>query len=69
MDGRIGSAGSHVPGNEELLRLDLGCGPNTYSADLDVSRPSLTVFLLSSLRLSYFFLVAMVVGCIIAVTP
>ena len=33
------------------------------------SRPSLTVFLLSSLRLSYFFQVAMVVGCSIAVTP
>ena len=33
------------------------------------SRPSLTVFLLSSLRLSYFFRVAMVVGCSIAVTP
>ena len=33
------------------------------------SRPSLTVFLHSSLRLSYFFRVAMVVGCSIAVTP
>ena len=33
------------------------------------SRPSLAVFLLSSLRLSYFFRVAMVVGCSIAVTP
>ena len=33
------------------------------------SRPSLAVFLLSSLRLSYFFWVAMVVGCSIAVTP
>ena len=33
------------------------------------SRPPLTVFLLSSLRLSYFFLVAMVVGCSRAVTP
>ena len=32
------------------------------------SRPSLAVFL-SSLRLSYFFRVAMVVGCSIAVTP
>ena len=33
------------------------------------SQPSLTVFLLSSLRLSYFFRVAMVVGCSRAVTP
>ena len=33
------------------------------------SQPSLTVFLLSSLRLSYFFRVAMVVGCSMAVTP
>ena len=33
------------------------------------SQPSLTVFLLSSLRLSYFFWVAMVVGCSRAVTP
>ena len=33
------------------------------------SQPSLTVFLLSSLRLCYIFWVAMVVGCSIAVTP
>ena len=33
------------------------------------SQPSLTVFLLSSLRLCYFFGVALVVGCSIAVTP
>ena len=33
------------------------------------SRPSLAVFLLSSLRLSYFFPVAMVIGCSVAVPP
>ena len=33
------------------------------------SQPSLTVLLLSSLRLSYFFRVTMVVGCSRAVTP
>ena len=33
------------------------------------SRSSLAVFVLSSLRLSYFFRVAMVVGCSIAATP
>ena len=33
------------------------------------SRPSLAIFLLSSLHLSYFFRVVMVVGCSIAVTP
>ena len=37
--------------------------------DLNKSPPSLPVFLLSSLRLSYFSQVAMVVGCSIAVTP
>ena len=53
-----------------MSKINVWCNNNLLSSIVLIkSRPSLAVFLLSSLRLSYFIRIAMVVGSSIAVTP